>query len=152
MTFLMFVDGVLRSHTGAPIYQGLGLYRMLNEHNRVVLLCSDKAKDDNWLKQHRINKLDDLVGRDIPAMTDDPEFRQVEYCRGMGTVEMVITSNSQLASRLLAVGVTTNLFLHPSYIKEEFRPDSKDGRRAWDDIVQEITKQQESFVEDPRVQ
>jgi len=151
VTFLMFVDGVLRSHTGSPIYQGLGLYRLLAENNRVLLLCEDKDKDDVWLKQHKINKVDDLVGLDIPFMTDNPEFRQVEYCRGMGPVEAVITSNPVLIKQLLEVGVTSIAFLHPSYIKEEFRPDSRTGVRSWADIENEIIKQQDAIREDPRV-
>lgn len=151
MTFLMFVDGVLRSHTGSPIYQGLGLYRLLAENNRVLLLCEDKDKDDVWLKQHKINKVDDLVGLDIPFMTDNPEFRQVEYCRGMGPVEAVITSNPVLIKQLLEVGVTSIAFLHPSYIKEEFRPDSRIGVRSWADIENEIVKQQDAIREDPRI-
>ena len=152
MAFLMFIDGVLRSHTGTPIYQGLGLYKLLNENNRVLLICADKPKDEVWLKQHKITKLDDIVGRDIPFMTEEPELRQVEYCRGQGPIDMVITSNTELAKRLLEIGITTNLFLHPSYIREEFRPDSKQGRKSWADIENEIEKQQSAFIEDSRVQ
>lgn len=151
MTFLMFLDGVLRSHTGTPIYQGLGLYRLLAENNRVLLLCEDKEKDDVWLRQHKINKIDDLIGRDIPSMTDFPEFRQVEYCRGMGPIEAVITSNPKLINELLKVGVTSIAFLHPSYIKEEFRPDSRSGIKTWASIEDEIVKQQDEIKEDPRI-
>ena len=150
-TIVMFVDGVLRSHTGTPIYQGLGLYRLLNENNRVILLCNDKPKDDVWLKSNKINKLDDLIGLDIPAMTDFPEWRQVEYCRGMGAVEMVFTSDPKLANKLLQSGITAVVFLQPTYIKEEFRPDSKIGKRSWNDIVEEVTAQQDNHREDPRV-
>ena len=57
----MFVEGVLRSQKGGPIYQGLALYKLLNENNKVILLCENKTKDDIWLRQHKINKLDDLV-------------------------------------------------------------------------------------------
>jgi len=152
VTFLMFVDGVLRSHTGSPIYQGLGLYRMLVENNRVVLLCEDKKADDVWLKQHKINKLDDLIGRDIPFMTDDPTYRQVEYCRGQGPVEAVITSDPELVNKLLTVGITAIGFFHPSYIKEEFRPDSRQGIRTWASISEEIANQQDSIKDDPRIQ
>ena len=151
-TVVMFVDGVLRSHTGSPIYQGIAIYRLFNEGNRVILLCADRDKDDNWLKQHKINKLDDLIGRDIPAMTkDNQEFRQVEYCLGKGAVELVVTSDPELARKLLVAGLTTMVFMQPSYIKEDFRPDSKVGVKSWSAIVDEIVKQQETFVEDPRV-
>jgi hypothetical protein len=152
VTFLMFIDGVLRTHTNNPIYQGLGLYRLLAENNRVLLISSNKEVDDVWLRQHKINKIDDLIGRDIPSMTDNAEFRQVEYCRGQGPVEMVITSNPVLAKDLLEVGITTMVFLQPSYVKEEFRPDSRVGRKSWEDISTEIANQQDAIKEDPRVQ
>ena len=152
MTFLMFIDGVLRTHTNTPIYQGLGLYRLLAENNRVLLISANKEVDDVWLRQHKINKIDDLIGREIPSMTDNPEFRQVEYCRGQGPVEMVITSNPVLAKELLEVGITTMVFLQPSYIKEEFRPDSRVGRKSWEDISTEIANQQDAIAEDPRIQ
>ena len=153
MTFLMFIDGVLRSHTNTPIYQGLGLYRLLAENNRVILLSANKEVDDVWLKQHKINKIDDLIGRDIPFMTlENPELRQVEHCRSNGPVEMVFTSNPVLAKQLLEIGITTNVFLQPSYIKEEFRPDSREGRKSWADIENEIVSQQDAILEDPRLQ
>ena len=148
----MFIDGVLRTHTNTPIYQGLGLYRLLAENNRVLLISANKEVDDVWLRQHKINKIDDLIGREIPSMTDNPEFRQVEYCRGQGPVEMVITSNPVLAKELLEVGITTMVFLQPSYIKEEFRPDSRVGRKSWEDISTEIANQQDAIAEDPRIQ
>ena len=148
----MFIDGVLRTHTNTPIYQGLGLYRLLAENNRVLLISSNKEVDDVWLRQHKINKIDDLIGRDLPSMTENAEFRQVEYCRGQGPVEMVITSNPVLAKDLLEVGITTMVFLQPSYVKEEFRPDSRVGRKSWEDISTEIANQQDAIKEDPRVQ
>jgi hypothetical protein len=149
----MFIDGVLRSHTNTPIYQGLGLYRLLAENNRVILISSNKEVDDVWLKQHKINKIDDLIGRDIPFMTpENQELRQVEHCRSNGPVEMVFTSNPILAKQLLEIGITTNVFLQPSYIKEEFRPDSREGRKSWADIEKEIVDQQDAISEDPRLQ
>jgi len=150
-TIVMFVDGVLRSHTGSPIYQGLGLYRLLNENNRVILLCSDKPKDDIWLKSNKINKLDDLIGMEIPALGEFPEWRQVEYCRSMGPIEMVFTSDPELANRLLHAGITTVVFLQPAYIKEEFRPDSRVGKKSWTAIVEEVTAQQDNHREDHRL-
>ncbi|CAB4174852.1 hypothetical protein UFOVP965_86 [uncultured Caudovirales phage] len=152
MVFLMFIEGVLRTSSHTPIYQGLGLYRLLADNNRVVLLSENKDRDDVWLRQHKINKIDDLIGRDIPFITDNPELRQVEYCRSQGPVEAVITSNPVLVKELLEIGITTIAFLHPSYIKEEFRPDSRKGMKPWADITAEIATQQDAFKDDPRVQ
>lgn len=152
MAILMFVDGVLRSETGSPIRQGIGLYRILQQHTQVFLLCSHKAKDDRWLKENKINVVDDLIGPDVPSATEWVEWRQVEHCRGKGAVELVITSDPELAEKLLEAGITTSMFLHPIYISEKFRPDSREGRKSWQAIREEIERQQEMFVNDSRVE
>lgn len=152
MAILMFVDGVLRSHTGSPIRQGISLYRTLRQHTQVYLLCSHKARDDRWLKENKINLVDDLVGEDIPLSIDWLELRQVEHCKGRGQIDFVITSDPKLAAKLLETGVTSLMFLQPVYISEKFRPDSREGRKSWADIESEITRQQELYVSDHRVQ
>lgn len=151
MAVLMFIDGVLRSGTGAPIRQGFSLYRTLKDKGQVFLLCSHKAKDDRWLREQKINLVDDLVGPDLPSTTEWLEWRQVEYCRGRGQVDYVVTSDPALAAKLLEAGITTLMFLQPIYISERFRPDSTDGRRSWADIEAEITRQQELYAEDHRI-
>ena len=147
----MFVDDVLRSSTGSPIYQGLALYRMFNEDVRVVLLTDDRDKTHRWLLEHRINTFDDLVDRNVPGILDDPDLEQVKYCRSQGKVELVVTGNVELAKRLLEIGLDTLLFLHPTYLRPEFRPDGRQGIKAWADIEEEIDKQIEMIKEDPRV-
>jgi hypothetical protein len=127
------------------------LYRTLREYTQVFLLCSNKARDDRWLKENKINLVDDLVGEDIPLSIDWLEWRQVEYCRGRGQVDYVITSDPKLAAKLLEAGVTSLLFLQPIYISEKFRPDSSEGRKSWAQIQDEIVRQQELYVEDHRV-
>lgn len=147
----MFVDDVLRSSTGSPIYQGLALYRMFNEDVRVVLLTDDREKTHRWLLEHRINTFDDLVDRNVPGILNDPDLEQVKYCRSQGKVELVVTGNVELAKRLLEIGLDTLLFLHPTYLRPEFRPDGRQGMKAWADIEEEIDKQIEMIKEDPRV-
>ena len=151
MAIVMFVDGVLRTEAGAPIYQGLALYKMFNEDVRVVLLCEDKFKTNRWLLQHKINKMDDLIGRDVPGVLNDPEFEQIKYVRSQGVVDLVVTANIDLAKQLLAEGIDSLLFLHPSYFKAEYRPDARTGKRKWADIEEEIDRQIEMIKEDPRV-
>lgn len=150
-TFAVFIDGVLRSETGSTIYQGLGLYKMLAEGNKVFLLSADKEKDERWLKENKIWKVDEVIGQDVPGAKEELNYRQVEFCRSKGVgLEMVITSDPELATKLLGIGVTTLMFLQPFYIKEEFRPDSRKGIKSWASIVDELVLQQEKFIEDPR--
>lgn len=151
MAILMFVDGVLRSSTGSPIRQGFSLYRTLKEKDQVFLLCSHKVKDDRWLRENKINLVDDLVGPDLPSTTEWVEWRQVEYCRGRGQVDYVVTSDPKLAAKLLESGITALMFLQPIYISERFRPDSRDGRRSWRDITDEISRQQALYAGDHRI-
>lgn len=151
MAILMFVDGVLRSHTGSPSPQGMSLYRTLKDKTQVFLLCSNKKRDDRWLKENKIVTIDDLIGEDIPMSSDWLELRQVEHCRGRGNVEYVVTADPELAAKLLEIGVTTVMFLHPIYISEKFRPDGREGRKNWATIKDEITRQQELYVEDHRI-
>lgn len=151
MAIVMFVDDVLRSSTGSPIYQGLALYRMFNEDVRVVLLTDDRDKTHRWLLEHRINTFDDLVDRNVPGILNDPDLEQVKYCRSQGKVELVVTGNVELSKKLLEIGLDTLLFLHPTYLRPEFRPDGRQGMKAWADIEEEIDKQIEMIKEDPRV-
>lgn len=152
MATLMFVDHVLRSNLNTPIKQGFALYRTLKEKDRVLLLCTHKGKDDRFLKENKVNLVDDLVGPDVPFLEESIEFRQVAHCRANGPVDLVITGDPVVAARLLEAGITTMLFMHPSYISEKFRPDSRQGVKPWAELTEGIIKQQEAVVEDHRVQ
>jgi hypothetical protein len=147
----MFVDGVLRSESGSPIYQGLALYRMFNEDVRVILLTDEREKTNRWLLEHKINKFDDLIDRNVPGVLEDPDIEQVKYVRSQGKVELVVTSDTELAKKLLEIGLDTLLFLHPTYLRPEFRPDGRQGIRSWAAIEEEIDKQIEMIREDPRI-
>ncbi len=152
MAILVFLDGVLRNDKSAPIPNGMALYKSLKEQHRVLVLCEDVDKDDHWLRQQRINNFDDLIDyKKVPSIGDNPKLRQVEWVRSQGPVEYVITSDPELVTQLLEIGMTTLVFLQPLYIREEFRPDSRKGVKAWSEIVEEIEKQQDAFKEDPRL-
>lgn len=152
MATLMFVDHVLRSHINTPIKQGLNLYRTLKERDRVLLLCSHKERDDRWLKENKINLVDDLIGPDVPFLEESIEFRQVAHCRANWPLDLVVTGDPEVAKRLLEAGITTMLFMQPAYISEKFRPDSRQGIKPWAEMTEELIKQQESLVEDYRIQ
>jgi hypothetical protein len=152
MAVLMYLDGVMRNQQGAPIPNGVLLYHTLKEKNKILLLVDDRDKADTWLRQHKINKLDDLIDFNIPMPGDYPQLRQVEYVRSQGPVDYVITSDPALIKKLLEIGVTVLAFMNPIYIREEFRPDSKVGIKKWADIVDELSRQQDAFLSDPRVE
>lgn len=149
MAVLIYVEGVLsRKHT--PIKDGLGLVRTIQEKHAVILLCEDKAKTEHWLRENRLARIDNVVDYDIPAPGDDVELRQAEYCRSLGPIDYAITSNTDLASKLLEQGFRVLLFLDPIYLDHRYRPDTVDGRRSWSDIKTELNKQADMYLDDPR--
>ena len=151
MAIVMFVDGVLRHNSSAPIYSGMALYRMFSEDMNVILLSKEKEKTHRWLLEHKINNFDDLVDNTAPGVLNNPEFEQVKYCRSQGKIELVVTANIELAKNLLEEGIDTLLFLHPNYLRPEFRPDGRQGIRSWKAVEDEMDKQMEMLREDPRV-
>ena len=153
MTVLMFLDGVLRKENQSPIYEAVSLYQSLNQTHRVLILCHKRGEAERWLKQNNIVSIvDDLVDYIDPASTpDDESIRQVEHCRAKGKIDFVVTSDLDLTKQLMENGITTLLFVHPKYMRPEFRPDKPYGIRAWDSITEEIDRQQELYAEDPRV-
>lgn len=151
--FGMFIDGVLRNATGAPIYQGLGIYKLLQEANKIYLFSENKDRDERWLRENKMWKnTDDLIGPEIAPNDPDLHFRQVMHCRGLGGgFEMAVTADPELSARLLEKGVTTLMLLHPIYIDEKFRPDGRTGIKSWNDIKAEIERQQDQLAEDHRL-
>lgn len=150
MAIALFVDGVLRGSGSVPIHQGLALYRMFNQDIRVILLCDDKAKSHRWLLEHKINKIDDVVDYSVPGILNDPDLDLVKYVRSQGKLDLVVTADIELSKKLLEIGMDTLMFLHPTYLRPEFRPDSRQGVRSWAEIAAESEKQIEMRKEDPR--
>lgn len=150
MAVLMYVDGVL-SKNNVAIKDGLALFRILKERVSVILLCEDKEKTEHWLKQNSVLKLDNIVDYDIPAPEDDMEYRQAEWCRSQGTIDYVVTADTNLATKLLNNGFRVLMFLDPVYIDHRHRPDSFEGRKSWADINAELDRQVDMLLDDPRL-
>lgn len=146
----MYVDGVL-SNRGVANKDGLALYRTIQEKMAIIILCENKEKTDRWLKENKLMKTDNIVDYSIPGVIDDPEFRQAEWCRSQGPVDYVVTSNVELSKKLVEFGFRTLLFLDPVYLDHRFRPDSKEGRKSWTELQAELDKQQDLYLDDPRV-
>jgi hypothetical protein len=147
---LMYVDGVL-SNRGVANKDGLALYRTIQEKMAIIVLCENKEKTDRWLRENKLMKTDNIVDYNIPGVIDDPEFRQAEWCRSQGPVDYVVTANVELSKKLVEFGFRTLLFLDPVYLDHRFRPDSKEGRKSWAELQAELDKQQDLYLDDPRV-
>ena len=148
MNVLVFLDGVLKNNSNAPILQGVALYRSLQAQRRTLILCDERELTEVWLRENKIVRIDDLLCMEDFDF-DDP-FSLVEYCRSKGTVELVVTADPELATTILDSGIPTLLFLSPKYIRPEFRPDAPRGAKAWADLTASLDKQDELYREDPR--
>lgn len=148
MSVLVFLDGVMRRDFGTPIVQGVALYRSLQAQRRTVVLCEKKPEAEVWLSQNNIVQIDDLYSYEDHKVLTDLEL--VESCRSRGSIDVVVTSDPELAKELLERGITSMLFLSPKYIRPEFRPDSRKGVKSWAALQEEIDRQQELYREDPR--
>lgn len=152
MSVLIYLEGVLKDDENKPIYPGISLYKSLKERTSVVIACEDEKKADRWLKENRFKNIDSLIDRSISTASDFPEWRQFEVARVKHRLDLVVTPNPELAKLLLVAGMPSTLFLHPKYLKEEFRPDNlKKGMKSWEEIVSELERQQDSFAEDKRI-
>jgi len=152
MSVVMFVDGIIRRERDQSIIsEGSKLYKTLNENNRVVLVTKDAERTEIWLKMHNLGtKLDDIQ-EIVDTPLPEPELMTVEVIRSQGKIDYVITDNSVLAKRLLESGFQVLVFLNPRYARPEFRPDGREGKKSWEEITEEIDKQQGLYSEDTRI-
>lgn len=150
MAVLMYVDGVI-SKNGIAIKDGLGLFRTIKEKLAVILLCEDKTKTEYWLKQNGVMTLDNILDYTATTPTEDMDYRLAEWCRSQGTIDYVVTANTDLATKLLESGFRVLLFLDPVYIDYRHRPDSTNGRKSWIELNAELDRQVEMLLDDPRL-
>ena len=150
MAVLMYVDGVI-SKNGIAIKDGLGLFRTIKEKLAVILLCEDKSKTEYWLKQNGVMTLDNIIDYTATTPTEDMDYRLAEWCRSQGTIDYVVTANTDLATKLLESGFRVLLFLDPVYIDHRHRPDSTNGRKSWIELNAELDRQVEMLLDDPRL-
>ena len=152
MSVLVFVDGVIRKERDLSIIlDGAAIYKSFNENYRVILMTTDKEKTSTWLKTNNLSKnMDDLWEiEDSPLGESD--LRAIEAIRSKGKIDFVVTSDLELAKKLIEVGILVMLFLHPQYIRPEFRPDGRSGMKSWGAINEELDIQQGLYDEDARL-
>lgn len=151
MAIIIYMDGVMRSDQRVPIYEGIALYKSLNVNGIVMLAVDDEAEAARWCKEHKLNELDGFISDKTVGEYEDKEFLKTQHLQSSSPVYLAITSNVDLATKLLENGVKTLLFLHPVYLNAKFRPDGRTGRKSWDDLVAELDKQVDMSLEDNRL-
>lgn len=152
MSVLIFVDGVIRKERDLSIIlDGSALYKSLNENYRVILVTEEKEKAEVWLKMNNLSQKTDDIVQIMDSPLGDNKFRTVEMLRSKGKIDFVITDDLDLSKQLLEVGILTLVFLHPRYVRPEFRPDGRLGAKSWLEITEELDKQQGLYLDDARI-
>lgn len=141
----------MRSEQRVPIYEGIALYKSLNVNGIVMLAVDDEAEAQRWCKEHKLNDVDGFVSDKTVGNYEDKEVLKTQHVQVSGPVYLAITADVDLSKRLLEHGVKTLLFLHPVYLNAKFRPDGRTGRKSWNELVGELDRQIDMYVEDERL-
>lgn len=145
------MDGVLRSNSRVPIYEGLSLYKSLNVNGTVMLACDDGEEAARWCKEHNLKDVDGFISNSTIGEYENKSLLKVQHQQSQGPLHLVVTSDVELAVKLLENGVKTLLFLNPIYLSAKFRPDGREGRKSWDALVGELDRQVDLMLGDKRL-
>lgn len=138
MNVLLSLEGVLSSESGAPIRAGFVLYYALNATNRVAILTKHNEEyARHWLASNGCVGYDDLITDFYALPGENLKKRQITIARQTAPVEMYVDSDPDTVAWLFDQGVNCVLFMPPSYLPIDRRPDMK----KWADIEETITKQ-----------
>lgn len=141
----------MRSETRVPIFEGISLYKSLNANGTVAVACDDAEEAQRWCKEHNLKDVDGFISNATVGEYEGKDLLKVQHQQAQGTVHLVITADVDLATKLMEQGVKTLLFLHPIYLSAKFRPDGRDGRKSWDELVGELDRQVDMLMEDDRL-
>jgi hypothetical protein len=145
------MDGVLRSDSKVPIYEGISLYKSLNVNGTVMLACADQDEAARWCKEHKLTDIDGFISNKTVGEYEDKDFLKIKHQQASGPLHLVVVADIELAKTCLQNGIKTLLWLHPVYLSPKFRPDGRVGRKSWDDLVGELDRQVELMAEDNRL-
>jgi len=151
MHILVELDGVLRGQNDEPISTGIILAGTLSVYNKVTFfteLSEEEAK--YWLNVNKIVDYDNLLTSNLAVHGVPLKERQITAARSKGGLDLVITSDPKLWAFSFEQGLPSVMFGVPTYTRVEFRPDAPKKVRAWNDIEEAISKQNELRTQDAR--
>ena len=146
MIAVITIEGILKAdNQDGIIGEGTRLYYALSEHYRIILTSEegDPRKLEHWLKSNGFNEHSQvLIGEAVPILNK---------LRSGGTaLSLFLSPNPDTIRRAMQAGIASILFLHPRYSHPSFRPDWDGLPRPWDELVDEVEKQNIMKAEDKR--
>lgn len=137
--------------TKVPIYEGISLYKALNVNGIVAVACDDQEEAQRWCKEHKLSDVDMFISNKTVGEYDDKDFLKIQHQQASGPLHFVVVADVELATKCMQNGIKTLLWLHPVYQSPKFRPDGREGRKSWGDLVGELNKQIDMLMEDDRL-
>lgn len=135
-TSVVVIDGVLRKLVGgAPIPEGVRLFRSLLSTGRVVLLGDVEpggpAQILDWLE------LNGCTGHDfVDYALGQTHLYMLNRLRRQGyDIDLVVEPDPRMAQEIIKGGYNTLLYTHSQYAHPSWRPDAAKGVQPWGEIV-----------------
>lgn len=154
-TVVIQVEGVLRKPAGAVIESGRNLYAALSQHYRIVLVSEEDDRDQvsTWLSMEGFRTHDHLVcSGDWRPRHEAPwvaTMLALKVSYGY-PVSLVVVPSPADAADLIRHGYDTLLFTMAAYALPEWRPDHKAGIQPWEDLSEEVSRQEQIRAQDNR--
>jgi hypothetical protein len=152
MSILMKVEGVLTNHLGKPIHAGEHLYRVLVNDNRLVL-SSNRTYDDlaRYTASRSLRDWATLRGSEEVLPGVDLYWRHIEVEKSSGILDFVVTNDPTIIEKCMAASIPALLFVHPTFMVPEYRPDSDSPVRPWDVMVADMERRTVAAGKDDRL-
>lgn len=144
-TFVMTLDGVLRTGTDAVNTQGRALYEALASTGRLAILGGPNFERDEWfLASNNLTKhayhIDEPV--DSAPTVAGRRLGQITSLRSQGCyIQFVVEPDPEVAAALFARGIPVLFYLHPQYSTPSFRPDYESVAKPWENLVKQVDYQ-----------
>lgn len=141
-TAFVALEGVLKTEVGAPIPEGIKLYRILAEHYRVIIASDlDPAVTEHWLRSNLIVGYGEIYDNRFFYEGQDLRARQLAIAKAAGRVDLFIDADADRCAMALASGVTTILFASPKFVRtsREIKP--------WSEITDEVERQRLALLD-----
>lgn len=152
MHILVELEGVLRGTKDEPIPAGILMIAQLAAYNSITFMTElTRAQAEQWINVNKVVDYDNLLDSSVGLVGEELSPRQMMVARSKGNIDLFVTNNPTNWAKAFEQGIPSIMFGVPSYTRLEFRPDAPKKVRAWNDIENEIRKQNELRTQDKRI-
>jgi hypothetical protein len=149
---IMFAEDVLRIPVSEGHYDdGVALYRSLTQESRLYLISGlfTEANMDRWLFQRGLRG---HIGYEYVRGTEFIDYLGgVKRFRGSSTPAFIVDANLSRAARFLRFGYPMLCLARPHYTDPRWRPDHTPNPQPWDELREELERQEELRYTDERL-